>query len=141
MLLYVDYQLVATAALNSFARGGYAFGAGTLAAIGRTLNNGSHLSEETVIDEIRFSSRSLEPYDFIQPARPLIVQMEYETDNTWNVVFKGILGRSYRIESSPVLGPGENWTVDDDDYVVDSVYSYFWSNALTPRRYVRIIRK
>jgi hypothetical protein len=62
-------------------------------------------------------------------------------DNTWSMLFKGILGRTYRIETSPVLGPGENWTVESDDYEVDSTYSPFWSNTSTTKRFVRIIRK
>jgi hypothetical protein len=142
LLTYIDYQMVASTPLNAFSRGGYTFGTQTRAVIGRALNNAAHVAETTAVDEVRFSSRSLEPYDFLQPARPWIVRMAHDPgDNTWSMLFKGILGRTYRIETSPVLGPGENWTVESDDYEVDSTYSPFWSNTSTTKRFVRIIRK
>jgi hypothetical protein len=142
LLLYLDYQMVATAPLGSYAAGDYSFGAGTEATFGRTLNNANQAPDTTAFDDIRFSSRGQEPYDFLQPARPLIVRMDHDPgDNTWNMYFKGIHGRRYRIESSPVLGPGENWTVVEDDYEVDTTYSYFWNNTSTSNRFVRIHRK
>ncbi len=142
LLTYVDYQMVAATPLNAFARGNYMFGAGTHAAIGRTLNNANQARATTAMDEIRFSSRSLEPYDHLQPARPVVVRMDHDPgDNTWNMYFKGIHGRRYRIETSPVLGPGENWTVEEDDYLVNTTFSYFWAPASASKRFVQIIRK
>lgn len=141
LLTYVDYQMVDATPLNAFARGNYMFGAGTEAGIGRTLNNAHQALATTAMDEIRFSSRALEPYSFLQPARPVILRMRQNPDeNTWNMLFKGILGRTYRIESSPALGPGEDWTLVEDDYEVDSTFSYFWHYTTTPTRFIRIIR-
>ncbi len=142
LLTYIDYQAVAATPLNAFARGGYTFGTHTRAVIGRSLNNANQAPDTTAFDEIRFSNRSLEPYDHLQPARPVVVRMEHDPgDDTWSMLFKGILGRTYRIETSPAIGPGENWTVVYDDYEVDSTYSPFWDNTSTSNRFVRIFRK
>jgi len=54
---------------------------------------------------------------------------------------KGILGKSYRLETSPVFGPGASWSYATG-LVADYTFNYVDVPSTVPRtNFVRLIRE
>ncbi|MGD9781277.1 MAG: LamG-like jellyroll fold domain-containing protein [Kiritimatiellia bacterium] len=142
VFLYVDYQFVTNRALAAEADGSYAFATLSQASIGRTLNNGNFCGPDTLIDEVRFSTQALVPAEFLQPGQPLIVDIDNSpTGTAWQLTMKGILGKSYRLETSSVFGPGANWQASTSR-VADYVFNYIDVPTTVPRsNFVRLVRE
>ncbi len=108
--LYVDYQLVTNRTLIPPSDGAYAFDTHSRASLGTSLNGGNTSDPDTLFDEVRFSGKALAPAEFLQPGQPLIVDIDDSpTNSTWALTMKGILGKSYRVETSPSLAPDAHW--------------------------------
>ncbi|MGD9611992.1 MAG: LamG-like jellyroll fold domain-containing protein [Kiritimatiellia bacterium] len=140
--LYVDYQPVTNLALDAVADGSYAFPAAAQVAIGATLNNGNTTAADTLIDEVRFSTKALVPAEFLQPGQPLIVDIDDSPTNaTWKLTMKGILGKTYRLDTSPTIGPSANWQAATSR-VADYVFNYVDVPTTVPRtNFVRLVRE
>ena len=140
--LYVDYQFVTNSTLGATADGSYAFPLASHAALGSALNSGNTSEASTVFDEVRFSTRALVPAEFLQPGQPLIVDVDNSPTNAeWQLTMKGILGKSYRLETSPVFGPGATWSYATG-LVADYTFNYIDVPSTVPRtNFVRLIRE
>ena len=105
---YLDYVQITNRTLTTgYADGSYAFDTQHQASIGQSLNNGNSSGANTLIDEVRVSGKALARSEFIQPGQPVIVSIADESP--WRIPIKGILGRTYRLEASPIFGPGAVW--------------------------------
>lgn len=106
--LYLDYKSVTTHVMPSTADGAFSFDTQTHACIGQSLNGGNKCGDQTLIDEVRFSGKALSIAEFLQPGKPLIASIN--NAEPWHVAIKGILGRTYRFETSPSMGADASWT-------------------------------
>ena len=141
LALYVDYQLVTNRTLVPPATGAYAFDTASRATLGRALNNSNVADANTLFDEIRFSAKALAPAEFLQPGQPLIVDIDNSPTNTpWQLTMKGILGKSYRVETSPSIGTNANWQYATNR-VADYTFNYIDIPGTVPKtNFVRILR-
>ncbi len=140
--LYVDYQYVTNRVLNAWADGAYAFDALSKASIGSTLNGGNHSAAGTVIDEIRVSGKALALHEFLQPGQPLIVEMDpVPPSGPWWMTMKGILGKSYRVETSHNMGAEAHWEQESVAFTVEHTFTFISVPAGDDRDFVRIIRE
>ena len=142
LTLYVDYQFVTNRVLTATADGSYAFSALSSVAIGAALNGGNGATDDTTLDEVRFSGKDLVPAEFLQPGQPLIVDIvNHPTNATWKLTLKGILGKSYRVETSPALGPAAAWQFATN-LVADYTFNYVNVPGTAPKtNFVRVIRE
>ena len=140
--VYLDYQQLTNISLTTgHADGTYTFGTQSRASIGQALNFGNNCGPGTVLDEIRVSGRNLETEEFLQPGQPYLVEiMNSATSNPWRVAFKGILGRTYRAETSPVFGPGATWS-PAATATVAATFGAFNLPASAQSNFVRILRQ
>lgn len=145
--LYLDYQSATNLDLTAYAGGTsadgtYAFNSLSQAAIGRTLGNGNHCGPHTFIDEIRFSGKALALSEFLQPGQPMIVAIDNSpTGAVWQLTMKGVLGKSYRLETSPVFGPGASWQ-SATGLVANYTFNYVDVPTTVPRsNFVRLVRE
>jgi hypothetical protein len=140
--LYLDYEQITNISLVvGSSEGTYAFNSQSHATIGQSLNYGNTCGPNTVIDEVRVSGKSLERNEFLQPGQPYIVEiMNSPTNNPWRVAFKGILGRTYRAETSPVFGPGAAWS-PAATATVASTFGAFNLPSAAKTNFVRILRQ
>ena len=140
--VYLDYQQLTNISLTTgHAAGTYSFDTQTRASIGMALNGANSCGPNTVLDEIRVSGRNLETGEFLQPGQPYLVEiMNSATNNPWRVAFKGILGRTYRAETSPVFGPGATWT-PAATATVAATFGAFNLPASAQSNFVRILRQ
>lgn len=141
LTLYVDYQFVTNRVLTATADGSYAFSTLSSVAIGAALNGGNGATDDTTLDEVRFSGKDLVPAEFLQPGQPLIVDIvNHPTNATWKLTLKGILGKSYRVETSPALGPAAAWQFATN-LVADKTFNYVNVPGTAPKtNFVRVIR-
>lgn len=141
LTLYVDYQFVTNRVLIAPATGAYAFGTGSRATIGNTLGGAQPCDADTLIDEVRVSGKALVPAEFLQPGQPLIVDIvNHPTNATWKLTLKGILGKSYRVETSPALGPAAVWQFATN-LVADHTFNYIYVPGTAPKtNFVRVVR-
>ena len=140
--LYVDYQFATNLTLTSVADGAYAFPLVSRAAIGVSLNGGNMSADDTAIDEVRFSTQALAPAEFLQPGQPMIVDIDNSPTNAaWQLTMKGILGKSYRLETSPALGSAADWRFATN-LVADYTFNYVDVPTTVPRsNFVRLVRQ
>jgi hypothetical protein len=143
--LYVDYQAIATNNLSPAADGAYAFDTLSQATLGTTLNFGNASGPDTLIDEVRFSGKALAPSEFLQPGQPMVVAIEGHALNNdpWPLTAKCILGKSYRLETSPVLGPAATWTpIPGSSFTSAFTFDFVDVPDTTPKtNFVRIVRQ
>ena len=141
LTLYVDYQFVTNRVLTSPADGAYAFSAASRATLGIALNGGNPAFADTSLDEIRFSAKALAPAEFLQPGQPMIVDIDNSPTNApWQLTMKGILGKSYRVETSPSIGTNANWQYATNR-VADYTFNYIDIPSTVPKtNFVRILR-
>ena len=66
--------------------------------------------------------------------------MNSATTNPWRVAFKGILGRTYRLEASSSSGPDAAWLPLATTTVV-STFGAFDVPAAAPSNFFRVIRQ
>lgn len=102
--IYFDYRLAHTTNLDSHAKGAYRFDTNSRARLGMTLNGANPSDEYTYLDEVRFSTKALNVWEFLQPTRPIILSCDNSAlDPQWELTLKTIKGRQYHIEavSSP----------------------------------------
>ena len=143
--LYLDYQHIASRGLSSSADGTYAFGTDTRASIGMSLNGGNTSTESTVIDEVRLSGKALDVFEILQPGQPMIVDIRGNALNNdpWPLTAKCILGKTYHLETSPVLGPSENWQpIAGSGFTAASPFDFINVPNTVPRtHFVRLVRE
>ena len=139
--VYLDYQQITNVTLTTGnADGTYAFDTLSRAAIGQALNNGNACGEQTLIDEVRVSGRDLTRAEFLQPGQPLFVDiLNSALENPWQVAIKGILGRTYRLEASPVSGPGAAWS-PVATATVASTFTSFDVPSAAGTNFLRVLR-
>lgn len=142
LTLYVDYQFVTNRVLTSPADGSYAFSTAARATLGIALNSGNPVLADTSLDEIRFSGKALAPAEFLQPGQPLIVDIvDHPTNATWKLTLKGILGKSYRVETSPALDPDAARQFATN-LVADYTFNYIYVPGTAPKtNFVRVVRE
>ncbi len=141
LVLYVDYQFVTNRILTAPADGSYAFGTDSRAAVGISLGGANPCDADSLIDEVRISGKALVPAEFLQPGQPLIVDIDNSATNApWQLTMKGILGKSYRVETSPSIGPDAHWQYATNR-VADYTFNYIDIPATVPKtNFVRILR-
>lgn len=143
LALYVDYQLVTNRTLIAPTLGAYAFGTNSRATLGQSLNGGNISDANTLIDEVRVSGKALALSEFIQPSRPLIVAINNSaTNTTWELTMKGILTKSYRVETSSAFGSNANWqTLPGSAFTAAHTFTFVDLTNTVPRtNFVRLIR-
>jgi len=142
LALHVDYQFVTNRTLVATSDGSYAFGTDSRAAVGISIGGANPCDANTFIDEVRISGKALVPAEFLQPGQPLIVDIDNSPTNAeWQLTMKGILGKSYRLETSPVFGPGATWSYATG-LVADYTFNYIDVPSTVPRtNFVRLIRE
>ena len=142
LALHVDYQFVTNRTLVATSDGSYAFGTDSRAAVGISIGGANPCDANTFIDEVRISGKALVPAEFLQPGQPLIVDIDNSPTNAeWQLTMKGILGKSYRLETSPVFGPGATWSYATG-LVADYTFNYVDVPSTVPRtNFVRLIRE
>ena len=142
LALHVDYQFVTNRTLVAASDGSYAFGTDSRAAVGISLGGANPCDASTLIDEVRISGKALVPAEFLQPGPPLIVDVDNSPTNAaWQLTMKGILGKSYRLETSPVFGPGAAWQYATG-LVASHTFNYVDVPSTVPRtNFVRLIRE
>ena len=139
--IYIDYQLQTNRALTGVADGTYTFNTQTRATTGQTLNNGNSAGPDTLIDEIRVSGKALAVSEFLQPGQPMIVDIRnYASENPWELTMKGILNHTYRIETSPRLGPGADWQ-PGGGFVSENTFTIFTVPTTAGSNFVRVVRE
>jgi len=142
--LYVDYQFVTNRTLTSVADGAYAFPLPSQAAIGRTLNNANTSPSNSLIDEVRFSTKALDRAEFLQPGQPLIVEINGDALNNdpWPLTAKCVLGKSYHLETSASCGPDADWQpVPGSAFVSANTFDFVDVPSTVPRtNFVRLVR-
>lgn len=142
--LYVDYQFVTNRTLTSVADGAYAFPLPSQAAIGRTLNNANTSPSNSLIDEVRFSTKALDRSEFLQPGQPLVVDIRGNALNNdpWPLTAKCIFGKTYHLETSASCGPDADWQpVPGSAFVSGGVFDLFDVPSTVPRtNFVRLVR-
>ncbi len=141
--LYVDYQFVTNRTLTSPADGAYAFPAAAQAAIGIALNNGNPSAEDTLIDEVRFSAKPLALSEFLQPGQPLVVAIGNSALlDPWELTMKGILGKTYRVETSPSCGPDATWQpLPGSSFVANYTFNFVDLSSVPRTNFVRLVRE
>ncbi len=142
--LYVDYQFVTSQVLNAYADGAYAFAPPAEASLGQSLNQGNHSDPDTDIDEVRLSGKALDVSEFLQPGQPLIVAIDNSPTNTpWELTAKCILGKSYRLETTPALGPAAAWLpIPGSGFISTFTFDFVDVPYTTPQtNFVRIVRE
>ena len=141
LALHVDYQFVTNRILTAPADGSYAFGVDSRAAVGISLGGANPCDADSLIDEVRISGKALVPAEFLQPGQPLIVDIDNSATNApWQLTMKGILGKSYRVETSPSIGPDADWQYATNR-VADYTFNYIDIPATVPKtNFVRILR-
>ena len=136
--VYLDYVQITNLSLTTgYAEGAYAFNSQFHASIGQTLNSGNTTDPEALIDEVRVSGKALARAEFLQPGQPVIVSIADE--GLWHIPIKGILGRTYRLEASPVFGPGAVWQPLATTTVV-STFGAFDVAPAAATNFFRVIR-
>ena len=142
--LYVDYQFVTNRTLTSVADGAYAFPLPSQAAIGRTLNNANTSPSNSLIDEVRFSTKALDRSEFLQPGQPLVVDIRGNALNNdpWPLTAKCVFGKTYHLETSASCGPDADWQpVPGSAFVSGGVFDLFDVPSTVPRtNFVRLVR-
>ena len=139
--IYIDYQLQTNRNLTGVADGTYTFNTQTRATTGQTLNNGNNAGPDTLIDEIRVSGKALAVSEFLQPGQPMIVDIRnYASENPWELTMKGILNHTYRIETSPRLGPGADWQ-PGGGFVSENTFTIFTVPTTAGSNFVRVVRE
>ncbi len=141
--LYVDYQLVTNRILVGTADGAYAFPVAAHAAIGRTLNGGNTSEANTRFDEVRFSTKNLALSEFLQPGPPLIVAATNSAlPNPWELTMKGILGKTYHVETSASCGADAAWQpVPGSAFVANYTFNFVDVSSLPRTNFVRLVRE
>ena len=141
LTLYIDYQFVTNRILTAAADGAYAFGLASRASIGISLGGANPCDANTLIDEVRISGKALAPAEFLQPGQPMIVDIDNSPTNApWQLTMKGILGKSYRVETSPSIGTNANWQYATNR-VADYTFNYIDIPSTVPKtNFVRILR-
>ena len=142
LALYVDYQFVTNRTLIAPATGAYAFGTDSRAAIGISLGGANPCDADSRIDEVRISGKALVPAEFLQPGQPMIVDVDNSPTNAeWQLTMKGILGKSYRLETSPSIGANANWQYATG-LVASYTFNYVDVPSTVPRsNFVRLVRE
>jgi hypothetical protein len=89
--------------------------------------------------------QALAPSEFLQPGQPLIVAIRGHALNNdpWPLTAKCILGKSYRLETSPALGPAATW-LPIPGSAFTSAYTFDFVDVpdTTPKtNFVRIVRE
>ena len=142
LALYVDYQFVTNRTLIAPATGAYAFGTDSRAAIGISLGGANPCDADSLIDEVRISGQALVPAEFLQPGQPMIVDIDNSPTNAeWQLTMKGILGKSYRLETSPSIGANANWQYATG-LVASYTFNYVDVPSTVPRsNFVRLVRE
>lgn len=139
--LYFDYQWITTHALSAAGDGSYAFDPLSRATVGQSLNFGNSCGPDTRIDEIRVSGKALALSEFLQPGQPMIVDIRNAaTENPWQLTMKGILNHTYRIETSPRLGPGADWQ-PGSGFVVENTFTFLDIPSAARTNFVRVVRE
>ena len=140
--LHVDYQFVTNRTLVAASDGSYAFGTDSRAAIGISLGGANPCAADSLIDEIRISGKALVPAEFLQPGQPMIVAIDNSpTGAVWQLTMKGILGKSYRVETSPAIGTNANWQYATNR-VANYTFNYIDIPTTVPRsNFVRLVRE
>ena len=147
MFLYLDYQLATNVDLLSIwegdvADGTYPFDTATRASIGESLNGGNETDINTFIDEVRFSARNLELHEFLQPGQPMLVDLRNSALlDPGELTVKVILDETYRVETSPSLGPTANWQKEGLSFVGANTFQFVDVSTVPQTNLVRIIRE
>ena len=141
--LYVDYQLATNRALTPTADGSYAFSAASRAHLGISPNGANPSGENTLFDEIRFSTKNLVPSEFLQPGQPLVVAATNSaTDANWELVVKGILGKSYRVETRPGSGSPLDWQpVPGATFTANYTFNFVDVPTAPRTNWIRVVRE
>ena len=140
--LHVDYQLVTNRTLVAVSDGSYGFGTDSRATVGISLGGANPCDASTLIDEVRISGKALVPAEFLQPGQPMIVDIDNSPTNAaWQLTMKGILGKSYRLDASPSIGPGATWQYATG-LVASYTFNYVDVPSTVPRtNFVRLVRE
>lgn len=146
--VYLDYQLLADTTFpllgnGNTADGTYTFDTLSRASIGRSLNGGNECGNGTVIDEVRVSGKALALSEFLQPGPPLIVDVDNSALlDPWELTMKGILGKTYHVETSSTCGTNANWQlVPGSAFVANYTFNFVdVPNAVPRTNFVRIVR-
>ena len=137
--VYLDYVQITNFSLTTgYADGSYAFDSQFHATVGMSLNYGNTSGPDTYIDEVRVSGKGLARSEFLQPGQPVIVSIADESP--WHIPIKGILGHRYRLEASPVFGPGAAWQSLATTTVV-STFAAFDVAPAAATNFFRVIRE
>ncbi len=142
LALHVDYQLVTNRTLVASSVGSYGFGTDSRATVGISLGGANPCDASTLIDEVRISGKALVPAEFLQPGQPMIVDIDNSPTNAeWQLTMKGILGKSYRLDTSPSIGPGATWQYATG-LVASYTFNYVDVPSTVPRtNFVRLVRE
>lgn len=146
--LYIDYQLAVSTNIlllssGSSADGTYAFNTSSHASIGQSLNGGNYSGNGTVIDEVRISGKALALSEFLQPGQPLIVDITSSALLTpWELTMKGILGKTYHLETSSALGAAANWqAVSGSGFVANYTFNFIDISSVPKTNFLRVVRE
>ena len=102
---YVDYVFKVSTALDPNADGSYSFGTNAWMSIGQSLSFGNTTTTNVQFDEVRISTSALNPTEFLQPARPIFVDMTlYPLFSIWSLTAQTISGKTYRAFFSTNVG-------------------------------------
>jgi hypothetical protein len=132
LVSYLDYVAKATATLTSVSRDEYYFDTNASISIGQTLNFGNSASTNDLFDEVRITTRALDSRDFLQPSRPVFLNMPTIVLATnWSFRAQTIEGKKYRVYfATSALGGAQH---ELTNFVSASLFSSFNIPAQTQR--------